>query len=178
MLILQAFVESISDSLAAEYSRKGITIQCILPGFVVSKLSKLKRPSLMIPTPTAYVRSTMKTTGVEKRTAGYFMHKLQVGISWLPRWLMVEVFISVAKDHKESRKWVIVLLLLLPFYLFMLSFDFYFLPFLVHDSPKSFSSNRYVFLEIIFMWFLSYEVECITHVTEKIILISFWCGLG
>lgn len=84
----KAFVESISDSLAAEYSRKGITIQCVLPGFVVSKLSKLKRPSLMIPTPTAYVRSTMKTTGVEKRTAGYFMHKLQIYFAETAKFLL------------------------------------------------------------------------------------------
>ncbi|XP_042857210.1 very-long-chain 3-oxoacyl-CoA reductase-like [Penaeus japonicus] len=52
------------------------------------QLSKLKRPSLMIPTPTAYVRSTMKTTGIEKRTAGYFMHKLQIYFAECAKFLL------------------------------------------------------------------------------------------
>merc|ERR1712106_1212202 len=74
----KAYVESLSESLGVEYASKGVTIQCVLPGFVVSNMSKLKRPTLMAPTPTAFVNSTLKTTGIEKRTAGYFMHKVQI----------------------------------------------------------------------------------------------------
>lgn len=71
-------MESLSVSLGAEYSSKGITVQCVMPGYVVSNMSKIRRPTLMAPTPTAYVKSTLKTLGIEKRTAGYYMHKLQV----------------------------------------------------------------------------------------------------
>jgi len=74
----KAYVESLSESLGVEYASKGVTIQCVLPGFVVSNMSKLKRPTLMAPTPRSFVHSTLKTTGIEKRTAGYFMHKLQI----------------------------------------------------------------------------------------------------
>ncbi|KAG7153776.1 Very-long-chain 3-oxoacyl-CoA reductase-like 2 [Homarus americanus] len=74
----KAYVDSLSVSLAAEYRSRGITVQCVLPGFVVSNMSKVKRPSLMIPTPMAYVKSSLKTIGVEARTAGYYMHKLQI----------------------------------------------------------------------------------------------------
>ncbi|XP_076061698.1 hydroxysteroid 17-beta dehydrogenase 12 spidey isoform X2 [Oratosquilla oratoria] len=74
----KSYVESLSESMAIEYKSKGITVQCILPGFVVSNMSKIKRPSLMAPTPTAYVSSTLRTTGVEKRTGGYALHKLQM----------------------------------------------------------------------------------------------------
>ena len=64
--------------MAIEVAESGITVQCVLPGFVVSNMSKLKRASLMAPMPAAYVKSTLKTCGIETRTGGYFMHKLQV----------------------------------------------------------------------------------------------------
>jgi len=83
----KAYVESLSSSLATEYRSKGVTVQCILPGFVVSNMSKIRRPTLMAPTPAAYVKTTLRTTGVEERTAGYYMHKLQIYglecIAWL-----------------------------------------------------------------------------------------------
>lgn len=92
----KAYVESLSESLSVEYASKGVTIQCVLPGFVVSNMSKLKRPTLMAPTPDAFVRSTLKTTGIEKRTAGYFMHKLQIYFieiaqSYLPGFILTKV---------------------------------------------------------------------------------------
>lgn len=92
----KAYVESLSESLAVEYASKGVTIQSVLPGFVVSNMSKLKRPTLMAPTPDAFVRSTLKTTGIEKRTGGYHMHKLQIYFieiaqSYLPGFILAKV---------------------------------------------------------------------------------------
>ncbi|CAL4178487.1 unnamed protein product [Meganyctiphanes norvegica] len=92
----KAYVESLSESLGVEYASKGVTIQCVLPGFVVSNMSKLKRPTLMAPTPSAFVHSTLKTTGIEKRTAGYFMHKIQIyfieiATNYLPGFILSNV---------------------------------------------------------------------------------------
>ncbi|XP_045614631.2 very-long-chain 3-oxoacyl-CoA reductase [Procambarus clarkii] len=83
----KAYVQSFSESLGTEYGSKGITVQCVMPGFVVSNMSKIRRPTLMAPSPTAYVKSTLRTVGIEKCTAGYFMHKIQL------------YFIEVAKMH-------------------------------------------------------------------------------
>ncbi|XP_068223698.1 very-long-chain 3-oxoacyl-CoA reductase [Palaemon carinicauda] len=99
----KAYVESLTDSLSVEYASKNIQFQCILPGFVVSNMSKIKRPTLMAPTPTAFVRSSLKTTGVEKRTAGYFMHKLQIyGIEFLKMNLPGSVLASIVYNQLKA----------------------------------------------------------------------------
>ncbi|KAK7072530.1 hypothetical protein SK128_028240 [Halocaridina rubra] len=92
----KAYIESLTESLGVEYASKNITFQCIMPGFVVSNMSKIRRPTLMAPTATAFVRSSLKTTGVEKRSAGYFMHKLQIyGIEFLKMHLPGSVLVSM-----------------------------------------------------------------------------------
>ena len=52
----KSYVDLISQGMAKEYSSKGITVQCVLPGYVTSKLSKIRRPSSTVPTPDAFVR--------------------------------------------------------------------------------------------------------------------------
>ena len=52
----KSYVDLLSQGMAKEYSSKGITVQCVLPNMVVSNLSKIRRPSLMVPTPNAFVR--------------------------------------------------------------------------------------------------------------------------
>ena len=71
------FVDYFSRSLQFEYSDKGITIQSVLPVFVTSKLSKINRPTMMVPTPDNYVRHQLRTVGIEARTYGYYAHKMQ-----------------------------------------------------------------------------------------------------
>ena len=57
----KSYVDLFSQGLAKEYLSKGVTIQCIMPGYVVSKLSKIRRPSVTVPTPTVFVRLVLKT---------------------------------------------------------------------------------------------------------------------
>ena len=71
------FVDCFSKSLSAEYSSKGIIVQCVMPYFVTTKLSKIRNPSLFIPTPDNYVKSTIKTIGRTTRTYGCVAHALQ-----------------------------------------------------------------------------------------------------
>jgi len=49
-----------------------------MPGFVTTKLSKLRRVSWLIPNPQTFVRSAVAVLGVTSRTAGYLAHDLQV----------------------------------------------------------------------------------------------------
>lgn len=71
------FVDCFSKSLSAEYSSKGIIVQCVMPYFVTTKLSKIRKASLFIPTPDNYVKSTIKTIGKTNRTYGCITHALQ-----------------------------------------------------------------------------------------------------
>ncbi|KAK0181704.1 hypothetical protein PV327_003967 [Microctonus hyperodae] len=76
----KAFVDKLSADLAAEAAPRGVTIQCILPGPVATKMSKIKKATWMAPTPEKFVEACLKTTGIESRTTGYPPHCLIIGI--------------------------------------------------------------------------------------------------
>lgn len=73
----KSFVDVFTRSIAYEYAKKGIIIQSVLPGFVASKMSKIRKPTLMAPTPENYVKSQLKTVGLDGQTTGYWTHELQ-----------------------------------------------------------------------------------------------------
>ncbi len=66
----KAYVDVFTAGLELEYRSKGITTQCVLPGYVVSNMSKLRKPSLIAPTPEVFVKSALGRLGIEKRTCG------------------------------------------------------------------------------------------------------------
>ena len=72
----KVFVNFFSKATAEEYKAKGIIVQSVLPGFVSTKMSKM-RPSFTTCTPEAFVKWALKTVGVETQTFGYPVHKLQ-----------------------------------------------------------------------------------------------------
>jgi len=80
----KAFVNQFSNDLAIEYAGKGVIVQALVPSMVVSKLSKVRSASLLIPSPQTYARSALSTLGLETVTTGYWAHDLQlVGINVL-----------------------------------------------------------------------------------------------
>ena len=72
----KAFVVQFSRDLEYEYRRKGVTIQCVAPGYVVSKLSKLRRATFWSPTADVFVKSALSKLGVDSLTCGYWFHDL------------------------------------------------------------------------------------------------------
>lgn len=75
----KAYVDKLSADLAAEAAPRGVTIQCVLPGPVATKMSKIKKATWMAPTPEKFVEAQLKTIGIESRTTGYPPHSLIVG---------------------------------------------------------------------------------------------------
>lgn len=73
----KSFVDVLTRSLAYEYAKKGIVIQSVLPGFVATKMSKIRKAYWMAPTPEDYVRSQLKTVGLDGQTTGFWSHELQ-----------------------------------------------------------------------------------------------------
>uniref|UniRef100_A0A0K8UUI1 Estradiol 17-beta-dehydrogenase 12 n=1 Tax=Bactrocera latifrons TaxID=174628 RepID=A0A0K8UUI1_BACLA len=69
----KAFVDKFSEDLQTEYRDSGITVQCIKPGFVATKMSKVKA-SMWCPTPDTYVASALNMLGYTTTTPGYFPH--------------------------------------------------------------------------------------------------------
>lgn len=72
----KAFVDLFSRSLAYEYGKKGITIQSVLPHFVATNMSRIRKANWQAPTPEDYVRSQLKTVGLDNHTTGYWVHEL------------------------------------------------------------------------------------------------------
>ncbi|XP_026234648.1 very-long-chain 3-oxoacyl-CoA reductase-B [Anabas testudineus] len=72
----KAFVDFFSCGLQAEYRSKGIIIQSVLPFFVTTKLSKIRRATLDTPTPERYVAAELNTVGLQTQTNGYLPHAI------------------------------------------------------------------------------------------------------
>lgn len=77
----KAFVDIFSRSIAYEYAKKGIIIQSVLPGYVTTNMSKIRVSNWLAPTPEKYVKSQLKTVGLDGQTTGYYSHELQYYIT-------------------------------------------------------------------------------------------------
>lgn len=99
----KAFVEKFSEDLSTEYSRFDITVQCLLPGYVATNMSKIRSSTWMAPSPAKYVEEAMSTIGVREKTTGYYPHTLLVGVVHfldyisprLSRWLIVRTMTNI-----------------------------------------------------------------------------------
>lgn len=85
----KAYVETLSHALHVEYASRGISVQCHTPLFIVSKLSKFRKPSAFVPSPETYAREAMATLGKGAVVSPHRMHR----ISWaVARLLPLSVF--------------------------------------------------------------------------------------
>ncbi|XP_046818495.1 very-long-chain 3-oxoacyl-CoA reductase-like [Vespa crabro] len=75
----KAYVIKFSADLAAEVAHNGVTVQCIIPGPVATKMTRIKKPTWMAPTADKFVEATLKTVGIESLTTGYPPHYLVYG---------------------------------------------------------------------------------------------------
>ncbi|XP_050459228.1 very-long-chain 3-oxoacyl-CoA reductase-like [Cataglyphis hispanica] len=99
----KAYVDKLSADLAAEAAPRGVTVQCILPGPVATKMSKIKKPTWMAPTPEKFVEATLRTVGIESRTTGYPPHSLIIGVIDALRftsetgavWLVTKIMLNI-----------------------------------------------------------------------------------
>ncbi|TNM90784.1 hypothetical protein fugu_003073 [Takifugu bimaculatus] len=72
----KAFVDFFSRGLQAEYKSRGIVIQSVLPFFVATKMSKIRRPTLTAPSAERYVSAELNTVGLQTQTNGYLPHAI------------------------------------------------------------------------------------------------------
>lgn len=72
----KAFVDKFTEDLATEYNSRGIVIQSVLPGFVATNMSKIKKASWMSPNPDTYVAAAINTIGYSRHTTGYYPHAI------------------------------------------------------------------------------------------------------
>lgn len=88
----KAFLRSWSLALSSELSDSGVHVQLLNTYFVVSKMSKVRRSSLMVPTPAAYVRSVLSKAGTSFHCEPYWTHSVLAAImTFLPESLLLFV---------------------------------------------------------------------------------------
>jgi len=73
----KSYMEYLSQALTTEYKRFGIVVQSVKPAFVSTKMSKILKATINVPTPDAYVRQALTTVGLEASTYGYIPHKIR-----------------------------------------------------------------------------------------------------
>ncbi|XP_040568979.1 very-long-chain 3-oxoacyl-CoA reductase [Lepeophtheirus salmonis] len=88
----KSYVASLTKGLKYEYESMGITVQCILPAYVCSNMSKIRKASLLIPTADDFVKSALKRLGRQSFTSGYWVHEAQsIILGCLPEVLNVKL---------------------------------------------------------------------------------------
>ena len=55
-----------------------LLMQCVLPFFVATNMSQIRKTSFMVPGPREYARKALATVGLESRTFGCLSHAIQV----------------------------------------------------------------------------------------------------
>ncbi|NXD62515.1 DHB12 reductase, partial [Eolophus roseicapillus] len=97
----KAFVDFFSRGLQAEYKSKGIIVQSVLPCYVATKMSKIRKPTFDKPSPETYVRAALGTVGLQSQTNGCIPHAL---IGWIFSLLPTSTAINfVLKKNKQIR---------------------------------------------------------------------------
>ncbi|XVF02633.1 hypothetical protein REPUB_Repub04eG0191500 [Reevesia pubescens] len=76
----KAYLAMLSRSINLEYKKNGIDIQCQIPLLVATKMSRLKRASLFIPSAEMYSKASLRCIGYEHLCVPYWPHSLQCSI--------------------------------------------------------------------------------------------------
>lgn len=101
----KAFVTQFSRDLEYEYRRKGVTTQCVAPGYVVSNMSKLRRATFWSPTADVFAKSALSKLGIDSFTCGYWFHDLMnIGTSFLGPFAAPMVFKTLDGIRKKALK--------------------------------------------------------------------------
>uniref|UniRef100_A0A8C3JZ49 3-ketoacyl-CoA reductase n=1 Tax=Calidris pygmaea TaxID=425635 RepID=A0A8C3JZ49_9CHAR len=97
----KAFVDYFSRGLHAEYKSKGIIVQSVLPYYVATKMSKIRKPTFDKPSPETYVRAALGTVGLQSQTNGCLPHAL---MGWIFSLLPTPTAINLLmKTNKQIR---------------------------------------------------------------------------
>ncbi|NXD81050.1 DHB12 reductase, partial [Halcyon senegalensis] len=97
----KAFVDYFSRGLHAEYKSRGIIVQSVLPYYVATKMSKIRKPTFDKPSPETYVRAALGTVGLQSQTNGCLPHAL---MGWVSSLLPTHAVINfLMKTNKQIR---------------------------------------------------------------------------
>lgn len=94
----KSFVDTFTRALTIEYSGSGVNFQLVSPYFVVSKLSKIRRATVFVPTPNTFVKGALATVGVQNTTNGFWSHTVQ---DWIRSVIPMSVITNGLLDSRR-----------------------------------------------------------------------------
>ncbi|KAM3869820.1 very-long-chain 3-oxoacyl-CoA reductase-A [Diretmus argenteus] len=97
----KAFVDFFSRGLQEEYRRQGIIIQSVLPFFVATKMTRIRKPTLDKPTPERYVMAELATVGLQDQTNGYFPHAVMGWVTTKMVPTSVAIFLGATMNRRQ-----------------------------------------------------------------------------
>uniref|UniRef100_A0A1A9UVE8 Inactive hydroxysteroid dehydrogenase-like protein 1 n=1 Tax=Glossina austeni TaxID=7395 RepID=A0A1A9UVE8_GLOAU len=103
----KSYIRSLSLAMECELQEYNITVQCVVPGFVVTKMNEfsesLQESSFFSPPAEAYTRWAVFTLGKTKETTGYWTHAIAYCfIKLFPEWLRIRVGHFLAKQLRAE----------------------------------------------------------------------------
>jgi 17beta-estradiol 17-dehydrogenase / very-long-chain 3-oxoacyl-CoA reductase len=91
-----------TKSLACELKGLGIDVQVQTPLWVTTKLAKIRKTSLTVPSPSTYARQAIKFVGYDVACSPYWAHALQLSVAdLLPSFILEAAVFSM---HRAIRK--------------------------------------------------------------------------
>jgi len=98
----KAFVNNYSVALHFENKERGVHVQAQLPAYVTTKLSKIRKSSLLVATPRSYAQAFIRQIGYEAIVVSYWSHDVQLYLSsFLPTWILGPYLLSMGKSIRS-----------------------------------------------------------------------------
>lgn len=98
----KAMVKAWSSSLYYEMRPHGVHVECVIPGLVCTKMSKVRRPSLMAPTARTFAECVLRSCGTNRISVPYLPHLLSyVALGMVPSFLAGQMFYQRAMSIRS-----------------------------------------------------------------------------
>jgi len=98
----KAFINNFTVALHYEYKDQGILVQCAVPAFVSTKLSKIRKASFFVCSPRGYAQAFLRQLGQDPLSITYWTHALQLNIGMLfPGSLIAKLLLNRGKDIRK-----------------------------------------------------------------------------
>jgi len=99
----KAFVNNFSVALHQEYKGLGVHIQCQLPAFVTTKMSKIRNASFFVCNERTYAKAFLSKIGYEPTIISYWTHALQLWAAGVaPTWFMDSYLLNEGKSFRAK----------------------------------------------------------------------------
>ncbi|CAM8885828.1 unnamed protein product [Rhodiola kirilowii] len=104
----KAYVEHFSKSTSVEYKRFGIDVQCQAPLFISTKMTRRRKGSLIMPTPKAWSKASIRWIGYDDICVPYWPHYVMaiLGKTMTPtsilNWYMMQFNMSMREYYSKK----------------------------------------------------------------------------